>query len=87
MEEEEREQKSFRSEKEERGFWRRLGECDKGQAQKERVNNKKKDKKVAKASERMKVGKDQPSILEKLKEGAGNKEQEEKPGEESNPEK
>ena len=63
----EKEQESQRSVQEERWLWRRLEESDREQAKAERYNNLKKSRTIAKAREKMKVGKEQPGIMDKLR--------------------
>ena len=66
-EEEIKEQESKRTVQEERWLWKRLEESDNQQAKEERYNTLKKNRKVAKAREKMKVGKEQPGIMDKLR--------------------
>ena len=61
------EQESKRIVQEERWLWKRLEESDRKQAKEERYNNLKKSRKIAKAREKMKVGKEQPGIMDKLR--------------------
>ena len=55
------------SQKEERRLWKILEECDAEQAREERIALKKKTKKVEKARSKMKVGKNQPSMMDALR--------------------
>ena len=66
-EEEIKEQESKRTVQEERWLWKRLEESDNQQAKEERYNILKKNRKVAKEREKMKVGKEQPGIMDKLR--------------------
>ena len=60
------EQKSRRSRKEEMWLWKQLDECDSRQAKLEKWQAIKKSRKVARARVKMKVGKEQPGIMDKL---------------------
>jgi hypothetical protein len=60
-------QESKRTVQKERWLWKRLEESDRKQAKEERYNNLKKNRKFAKAREKIKVGKDQPGIMDKLR--------------------
>ena len=64
--EEEKEQQPSRSRRDEEWLWKRLEECDRKQAQEEKYETLKKSRKVAKARDRMKAGKEQPSIRDKM---------------------
>ena len=64
VEEEEKDQESKRSIKEERWLWHRLDECDKEQAKIEKLNNWKKGQKIAKARKKMGQSSNQPGIKE-----------------------
>ena len=64
MEEEEKEQESKRSCKEERWLWHRLDECDKEQGKIEKLNNWKKGQKIARARKKMGQSSNQPGIKE-----------------------
>ena len=64
--EEEKEPQPRRSRREEEWLWKRLEESDRKQAQEEKYAALKKSKKVSKARERMKAGKEQTSIREKM---------------------
>ena len=55
------------SKMEERRLWKILEECDAEQAREEKIVLKKKVKKVEKARSKMKVGKNQPSMLDALR--------------------
>ena len=59
------EQATCKTKKEEMWLWKQLDECDRWQAKLEKWQNIKKSKKIAKAKGRMKVGKEQPSIMNK----------------------
>ena len=64
------EQHSQRSEREERYLWRALAECDRRQAQEEKKKEQKRNKKIQQARVRMGAWKNQPRIMETLKEEA-----------------
>ena len=64
--EEETEQQPRRSRIEEEWLWKRLEECDRKQAQDEKYEALKKEQETAKARKRMKAGKEQPSIRDKM---------------------
>ena len=68
-EEEVTEQESKRIVQEERWLWKRLEESDSQQAKEERYITLKKSRKVAKAREKMKIGKEKPGIMDKLRSG------------------
>ena len=68
-EEEVTEQESKRSVQEERWLWKRLEESDSQQSKEERYITLKKSRKVAKAREKMKIGKEKPGIMDKLRRG------------------
>ena len=66
------EQESKRSKKEELWLWKRLDECDRIEAKKEKVNTWKKSQKIEKARQRMGAGKSQPGIMSSFLKRAGN---------------
>ena len=60
------EQIGKRSRKEEMWLWKQLDECDSRQAKLEKWQAIKKSRKVARARVKMKVGKEQPGIMDKF---------------------
>ena len=60
------EQANRRSKKEEMWLWKQLDECDSRQAQLEKWQAVKKSRKVARARNKMKVGREQPGIMDKF---------------------
>ena len=60
------EQANRRSRKEEMWLWKQLDKCDRRQAKLKKWQAVKKSRKVARARDKMKVGREQPGIMDKL---------------------